>query len=470
MDEGRHHFLHKFLYPDSVAIIGASRNPLRPNYNLVANLVNLGYRGKIYPVNPEANELLGLKTYPDLKSIDGPIDLAVVSVAYNLTPTLLKECIEKGVQRVTLVAGGFSEAGEEGRRVQKEMADLLKQNGVRAIGPNALSPINTSISLAISFHPITRMKSGGLSLIFQSGLYEPRLEWLFSDFNLHLCKLIDLGNKMDVNEVDALTYLSRDPHTRVIGIHLESIEGNGREFLRLIRETSRQKHIVVLKTGRTEAGAQMAASHTGVIVRGNDLVFDAALKQAGAIRAHHIEEFFDLVRALERFGDLRFKGDRLAIATLPGGEAVVVTDLSHQSGFTIPRFKEETRKKLKPVFPPWDISGNPFDLGVSLQFHDPRKVYHTLLEAIVEDPGVDALAIQFPPRILDAPREFFQPFARAIRARKPIVLWFAGVPPGRHASLEWLEDQKIPVFPSPEKALQALLALHRLSSWKELRG
>ena len=457
------HFLQNFFYPESVAIVGASRNPFRPNHNLVANLVNLGFKGKVYPINPETDEILGLKTYPDLKSIEGPVDLAVLAVPYHLTPGLLKECVEKGIKRVTIVAGGFSETGEAGKKVQKEMAALLKQSGVRATGPNALSPINASINFAISFFPIQRLKTGGLSLIFQSGLYEPRLEWLFSDFNFHLCKLIDLGNKMDINEVDALTYLSRDPQTRVIGIHLESIEGNGREFLRLIREVSSSKHVVVLKSGRTDAGAKMAASHTGVIVRGNDLVFDSALKQVGAFRAQNIEEFFDIARALERFGPLSVKGPRLAVATLPGGEAVVVTDLCHQSGFALSPLTDETRKKLKSVSPPWQISANPFDLGVSLQFHDPRKVYQILVEALVEDPNVDAIAIQLPPQAIKIPQEFFRVFARGLRARKPIALWLPGTPSGRHEVLEWLEDQHVVVFPSPEKTLKALLALHRLS-------
>jgi len=461
MEKRENHFLEKFLHPESVAIVGASRNPLRPNHNLVANLVRLGFQGKVYPVNPETDEIAGVKAYPDLKSIEGPIDLAVIAVPYNLAPRLLKESIERGIKRVTVVAGGFSETGEEGKKVQKEMARLLRQNGARAIGPNALSPINAHTRFAISFFPIPKLNPGGLSFIFQSGLYEPRLDWLFTDFNLHLAKLIDLGNKMDLNEVDVLSYLSQDPQTRVIGIHLESIEGEGREFLRLIREASRSKHVVVLKSGRTEAGAQMAASHTGVIVRGNDLVFDAALKQAGAIRAQNIEDFFELSRGLERFGPYRFKGTRLAVATLPGGEAVVVTDLCHQAGFSLPRLQEKTLEKLKAVFPPWEISGNPFDLGVTLQFHDPRKIYAILLEALAEDPNVDALAIQLPPRVLNAPREFFQPFVQPLKAQKPIALWLPGVPPGRDESLQWLEDQHVPVFSSPENALKALFALHR---------
>lgn len=466
MKSSDHHFLHKFFYPESVAIVGASRNPFRVNYHLVANLVKLGFQGKIYPVNPEAGDILGLKAYPSLKSIEGPVDLAVVAVSHQATPSLLKECIEKGIKRVVLVAGGFSETGEEGRKVQKEMAALLKENGVRAIGPNALSPINPATNFAVGFHPIDKIKSGGLSLIFQSGLYEPRIEWLFSDFNLHLNKLIDLGNKMDINEVDALTYLARDPQTRVIGIHLESVEGDGREFLRLIREASRDKHVVVLKSGRTDAGARAAASHTGVIVQGSDRVFDAALKQAGAIRAQTIEEFFDLTRALERFGTLLLPGNRVAIATLPGGEAVIVTDLCQYEGLTMAGLQEQTINKIRPVFPPWEISVNPFDLGVALQFNDPRKVYPTLLDALVNDPNVDVIAMQVPSRAFNIPREFFQFFPQSLKAQKPIAVWVAGIPSGRLEVLEWLEEQNIPVFPNPEKVIKSLAALYRSTSFK----
>lgn len=228
--------------------------------------------------------------------------------------------------------------------------------------------------------------------------------------------------------------------------------------------------MVVLKSGRTEAGARAAASHTGVIVQGNDFVFDAALRQAGAIRAQNIEEFFDLTKALDRFGSLRLKGPRLAIATLPGGEGVIVTDLCQQEGFSVTPLQTKTKIKLKPIFPPWEISGNPFDLGVSLQFHDPRKVYITLLESIVADPNVDAVAVQLPLRATSLPREFFQIFPQSLKAGKPIAIWVAGTLPGTSETLEWLEDQQVPAFSSPEKVIKAFSALYRSSQFKTAKG
>jgi acetyltransferase len=460
MGQSEQHFLHTFCNPESVAIVGASNNPLRVNHHLVANLVELGFKGRIYPVNPKEEEVHGLRCFSSVKDIDETVDLAAIAVSHAQTLTVLQECVAKGIKRVVMVAGGFSETGEDGKRIQKEMGDLLRENGMRAIGPNALSPINAFANFAISFHRIEEIKRGGLSFVFQSGLYEPRLHWLLSECKIHLNKLVDLGNKMDINEVDALEYLVDDPDTRVIAIHLESIEGDGGRFFELIREACKSKRVVVLKSGRTEAGARAAASHTGVLVQGNDHIFDAALRQCGAVRAQNIEEFFEISRALERFGSIKPSGNRITIAVLPGGEGVVVTDLCQQEGLSMAEVTPETLDRLRPIFPSWDIEGNPFDLGVCLQFNDITEVYGRLVDSMIEDPNVDMMAMQLhfmAPRLM--PKEFFHIFQRAVAAGKPIALWAVGLRPGGYENLEWVESLRVPVFPSPEKAIKALYAL-----------
>ena len=230
MEDITDHFLHKFFYPESIALIGASTNPFRASYNLVGNQVKLGYKGRIYPVHPKEKEILGVKAYPSVTSIEEIVDLAVIAVSHAQTPKILQECIAKGIRRVVLVAGGFSEIGEEGRKIQQQMLELVRKSGFGLSAPTHSAPsipVTTSPSAST---PSKNSKTGGLSLIFQSGLYEPRLRWMFSAFNLHLNKLIDLGNKMDLNEVDALSYLVFDPRPGVIGLHLESIEGEGRGF------------------------------------------------------------------------------------------------------------------------------------------------------------------------------------------------------------------------------------------------
>jgi acetyltransferase len=457
------HFLERFLFPKSVAVVGVSRDPARIHYNLVANLVKLGFKGRVYPVNPHMDEILGLRAYPDLTSIEDDVDLVVVAVSHTKTLEILEDCVKKGVRCVVIVAGGFSETGQKGRELQRRMASLLARHKIRAIGPNALSPINVPIGLAISFHPLENLHEGGLSLIFQSGLYEPRLLWLFSRFNLRLNKLVDLGNKMDVNEVDVLSYLVDDEETRVIGIHMESIEGDGREFLNLLGRATSRKHVVVLKSGRTEAGARAVESHTGVMVRGSDVVFDSALRQFGAIRANTIEQFFYLCRSLERFGERRMKGNRVAIATLPGGEAVVVTDLCEQSGLRMARVSRETHERLRPIFPPWEIEANPFDLGVCLQFHNPKEVYARVSQALVDDPEVDAVALQVATPMCHLRVEFFEPLLQAARMGKPLLIWAPGIEPGETDTLRSLEERGVVFFPGPEKAIEALAALYRSS-------
>lgn len=461
------HFLDKFFHPEHLAIVGASGNPASFNYIMLNNLVVRGFKGRVYPVNPRGGAMQGLPVYPDVKSIDGPVDLAVISVPYLRTLDVVKDCVAKGVKLVAITAGGFSEAGPEGRALQKALADLVRENDIRAVGPNALSPYNTAVNLAISFNPVPQMKQGELSLIFQSGLYEVRLTRLISDANLHLAKLIDLGNKMDVNEVDAFSYLADDPATRVIGIHLESIEGDGREFLRLIRKASAEKHVVVLKSGRTSAGARAAASHTGVIVQGSDLVFDGALRQAGAIRAANIEEFFEIAQALERFGPLRLNGDRIAISTFPGGEAVVTTDLCYLNGLSMAAPGEATRKKIAAISPPWEVPANPYDLGLCSQFHDFRTMIRTYAEAMAVDPGVDGLAMEVIELILYP--ELCMDLAPLIEARKPLAFWVPGLLAGRHDVLSILENHYIPVFTSANRAVRALAALRRSTRFKHRR-
>ena len=457
------HFLHKFFYPESVAVIGSTGNPKRIGYNLLGNMAKLGYRGRLYPVNPKEKEILGIKTYPRVQDIEEIVDLAVIGVSQAHTPAVLRECIEKGIKRVVLVAGGFSEIGEEGKRVQREMLDLVRKNGVRAIGPNALSPINPRMNLAVSFQPLDEMRTGGLSLIFQSGLYEPRIRWLFAECNLRLSKLIDLGNKMDVNEVDALSYLVFDTETRVIGIHMESIAGDPLEFSRLLKQAAALgKRVIVLKSGRTEEGARAAASHTGAMVKGSDAIFDAVIKQCGALRVSTIEEFFDVARALERFGSLSLTGDRIVTVAGSGGEGVVLTDLVQQEGMEMARATPATMERLKSIFPPWDIGANPFDLGICLQFNDAAVVYNTLIQALAEDDNVDVLHVQIHQRVINAPRESLSVFTGVSALKKPIVLWSIGARPGANETLQWLEDHQIPVFDSPEKALRAAAALRRL--------
>lgn len=456
------HFLHSFFYPESVAVVGASKNEKTLNFNLFANLVNLNFRGTIYPVNPNTDQILGIKAYPDLKSIEGNIDLVVVAVPAGSALNVLRDCIAKKVKGVVLIPGGFAEAGEEGKTLQREARSLLKESGIRAIGPNTLSPFNTEINLTVAFRAIQKLTRGRLSLIFQSGLYDARINWLFSEFNLYINKLIDLGNKMDVNEVDALEYLGQDPGTEVIALHLESVAGDARAFLRLLKKISREKPVIVLKSGRTEAGAKAASAHTGAIIKSSDAVFDAALKQAGAIRAQTLDEFFDLAKIFEYLEPL--KSNRIHISTGPGGEGVLAVDLCQFHGLNLAQLSPETCDKLRSIFPPWDINGNPLDIGVCSQFHRGTDILTTALDAVAGDPDVDGIVMQARVDRFEGHSGFLETAPRVIGRGKPVVLWMTVMPQGENTIVHQLEARRIPVYPSAERAIKALSALHRYHS------
>ncbi|MFC2002553.1 acetate--CoA ligase family protein [Chloroflexota bacterium] len=469
MSNVKRHFLDSFFYPESVAVVGASNNVQTANFNLMGNLINLKFRGKIYPVNPNAEEILGIKAYPDLKSIEENIDLVVVSVPAGKVLDVIHDCVAKKVEGVVLVSGGFSETGEEGKRRQEEVFGLLRESGIRTIGPNTLSPINTENNLVISFHAIEKMKPGKLSFIFQSGLYDPRINWWFSEFNLYLNKLIDLGNKMDISEVDALEYLGQDPGTKVIALHLESIAGDARAFMRLLKQISREKPVIVLKSGRTEAGAKAASSHTGAIIKARDVVFDAALKQAGAIRVQTLDECFDLAKTFEYLYPP--KSNRIHVSTGSGGEGVLATDLCQCNGFTMAQPGPETYKKLRAIFPPWEINLNPFDLGVAVQFRSVTDIFRILLSALADDQNVDCLALELGGYPVSNPENLIDLASEVIKRGKPVAIWMAAMQAEDSTMVHKLEAKRVPVYPSVERAIRALSALYRCHKMQEaIRG
>ena len=465
MSNNKRHFLHSFFYPESVAVVGASGNQKTLNYNFVANLVNLKYPGKIYPVNPNADEILGMKAYPSVRNIEGSVDLAVISVPVAKALDVLRDCAAKKIRSVVLISGGFAEIGEGGRGLQDEALGLLRDNGIRAIGPNTLSPINADNNFTVSFRAIERLPRGRISFIFQSGLYDPRINWLFSDFHLYLSKLIDLGNKMDINEVDALEYLGQDPETEVIAMHLENVAGDARTFLRLLKQISREKPVIVLKSGRTEAGARAASSHTGSIIRASDAVFDAAFKQAGVVRAYSLDDFFDLAKIFEYLYPM--KSNRVHVSTGPGGEGVLTTDQCYFHGLAMAKLGAEAYSKLRAVFPPWEINANPLDLGVCAQFNSGIDVLPVIVDAVAGDEGVDCIALQARLDRLAQPDGFINAVTETIKRGKPVAIWMTVMPRGDNTIVDRMEERRIPVYPSAERAVKALAALHRSYKLRE---
>jgi acetyltransferase len=464
------HFLDNFFNPKSVAIVGATNNPFKMNYRLLQNLISLDFKGKLYPVNSNEQEIQGVRAFARLQEIPGNVDLVVTSVPAAKTMDIVKDCDVIGAKNLVIVTGGFSEGGEQGQELHRELGSFVREKGIRTLGPNTLSPINTSNHLSVSFNPIRKMKRGGLSFAFQSGFYEPKINWLFSQFGIN--KMLDMGNKIDINELDALAYFSDDPDTKVIAMHMESLHSNGREFFDLLKAVSRKKPTIILKSGRTPAGSKAAASHTGSLASENDVIFDSMIKQTGAIRARNLDEFFDLAKAFESL-ELPH-GNRMAIITLSGGEGVMATDACEMNGLKLARISNRTAKSLERIFPDWEIPLNPFDAGVCMEFHlSDIATFLETLAAIPEDENVDCVIMQMPPRLpsgktsssrnASEKEKFIQTLSRIKKAGKPFVLWRTGMDGEEDKLIEVLESHFLPIFASSERVIKALSAMYRYS-------
>lgn len=471
-------FLDKFFWPNSVAIVGATNNHLKMNFRILENLVNLKFKGRIYPVNTHAHSVLGIKAFSRLRDIKDNIDLVISAVPASQTMDIVKECNLIGVKRLVIITGGFSEGGDEGKRLTQEIASFVRENNIRTLGPNTLSPINTGNNLLISFNPVKKLKRGGLSFAFQSGFYEPKLNWIFAHLGIN--KIIDMGNKMDIHEADVLKYFLKDPDTKVIAMHIESLHSNGKEFFNLLRSTTREKPVIILKSGHTSAGSQAAASHTGSIAHENDVVFDSLVSQAGAIRAKNIDQFFDFAKA---FAFLPLpKGNKAAIIVLSGGEGVMATDSCQLSGLEIAELNSITHQKLKQILPPWKIPLNPFDAGVCMEFHLSKlKDFFSTLSAIPKDENADATIMQMPPDILyflssnpdtsEQTKKYLhdQYITSILNMRvceKPFVMWCSTMDEEEMTLVRILESSSLPVFQSSERAIHALSALYRYKQYK----
>ncbi|MBW1660448.1 MAG: CoA-binding protein [Deltaproteobacteria bacterium] len=470
------HFLDHFFWPDSVAIVGATNNPFKMNFRILENLVNLRFDGNIYPVNNRESEILGVKTYAKLQDIPNQVDLVVSAVPASKTMDVLKDCARIGVKHIVIVTGGFSEGGQDGKTLHEKIEAFAREKGLRILGPNTLSPVNTANSFIVSFNPVRKMSQGNLSFAFQSGFYEPKINWIFSHFGIN--KMLDMGNKLDINELDALEYFSRDPETHVIAMHIESLHSNGRDFFNLLKSVTMQKPVIILKSGRTQAGSRAAASHTGALAKENDVVFDCAIRQAGAIRAQNLEEFFDLAKAFS-FLPLP-KGDRLAIITLSGGEGVMATDSCEINQLKLASLSEKTHQRLKKIFPKWEIPLNPFDGGVCMEFHLANlEVFFDTLAAIPEDENVDFAIMQMPPDFIHLQsldesektspslyRQYVDLILKMNETEKPFALWSTSMDRQEMELIELIESYRLPVFPSSDRAVKSLAKMVRYSKYR----
>jgi acetyltransferase len=324
--------LNAFFEPRSVAVIGASTSPGKLGYTVVQNLVEGGYarEGKVYPINPKADQILGQTAYPSVKDVPGPIDLAVVVIPYQHVPEALKECGEKGIRAAIVITAGFREAGMEGLERERELLQIARQYEMRLVGPNCLGVIDTYTPLNASFSAGTP-PSGPMAFMSQSGaLGTAVLDWALAG-RLGLSKFVSLGNKADVDETELLKAWQDDPDSKVIMIYVEGLP-NGQKFIETARRVSLTKPIVAVKSGVTQSGSRAVSSHTGSLA-GSEQAYKAAFYQAGVLRAESMQSMFDIALALGYQPLLQ--GDRIAIVTNAGGPGILATDALERSAMPL---------------------------------------------------------------------------------------------------------------------------------------
>ena len=458
--------IESFFDPRSVAVIGASRTPGKGGYNIVENLLKLGYSGDIYPVNPRASQLLGLKAYPSLKDIPETPDLALVVLPPEQVLTSLEECIAKGIRSVIVESAGFGEMDASGARIEERMVDLAGQAGMRIMGPNSVGTINTMTRFDASlgrlhklFLPKVDIVPGSVGFICQTGLitgvYLPLI-----NTELGISKAACLGNKCDVDESDILEYMAADPQTKIIAMYLESIK-NGRRFMEISRRVVKEKPVLIFKSAVTGRGARASATHTGSVA-GEDRVYDAAFRQTGIIRVASFEQLWDFIQAFV-YAPLP-AGNRVAIINLAGSGCVTAVDACVRHGLEIAELSPGTVKKIKKIYPGWWRVRSPVDVWTAVEASGFEVTYTTATRAVMEDDNVDAVVVVMGAVDWMPGREVPELF-RDIRSQFPHKPLLAVSPLGDRQiytkMCQGFQALGIPSYTSDENAVTALAALCR---------
>ncbi len=448
--------LEKLFRPESVAVIGASHTPGKVGHDILNNLVTCGFDGEIIPVNPKGGELFGLNVYPSLLDYDGQVDMVIIVVPGRFVLDAARDAVARGAGAIIVISAGFKEIGEEGRKAEQELAEICRRGGARLLGPNCLGLINTEARLNASFAG-SMPEPGGIGVFSQSGALCTAMLDMAAGRHLGLSKLISIGNKADINEVDLLQALASDEQTKVIVGYLEDIS-SGDAFIKAAEEASSVKPVVILKSGTTRAGQKAAASHTGVLA-GAETAYGAAFKRSGVCRADTFEALFDYATALSMQPPPR--GDRILIITNAGGPGTMAADAVEKADLRVAELDRNITTALRGKLPAAASVGNPIDV---LGDADPER-YVEALRAGQQDPDVDGILILLTPQAMTRPAETARAIADNLDHSKPVLASFMGgrdVLPGRRE----LAAAGLPDYESPERAVAALKAMYQYGVWK----
>ncbi len=378
--------LDPVFHPRSVAIVGVPRG-MKIGKLFLISMLELGFAGEIYPVHPEAEEIDGIKAYPSVSAIPGPVDLAIVLVPHNRAMPVVKECAAKGVKGAVLFTAGYKETGtEDGKRLEEELTTIARSSGMRLMGPNCMGIYCPKSGL--SFFPGLSREPGSVAFITHSGSLGNILGRMAPAQGIRFSKAISLGNECDLDSAELLAYLGADPETEVIGAYLEGIK-DGRSFLAALGAAARNKPVILWKVGLTPEGSRAASSHTGALA-GSREIWDSVVRQTGAVPVVGLEALADTLMGFSLLP--RNLGDRMAILSGPGGLAVAAAEACGAEGLRLADLSDETRSTLSEFIPPTGTSlGNPIDVGLSASLE--MDIYVQAARNLAADPGVDAVAV-----------------------------------------------------------------------------
>lgn len=450
--------LDNFFNPGSVAIVGASRHKGKVGYEILANMVGAKYKGKLFAVNPEADEIEGVKCYRDLESIGQTPELVVIVVPARFVPAVMEQCAKAGVKSVIIITAGFKEVGKEGRELEQQVMQISKHAGIRVIGPNCLGVIVPANNLNASFGG-GLPRAGAIGYLSQSGALLTAILDMANASGIGFSKLVSIGNKAEVDEVDVMGALGSDAETKVIAGYLESIS-DGNSFVRQAEQISSEKPILLIKSGGTEAGAKAASSHTGSLA-GGEAAYEAVFERAGVVRCNSIREQFDYAQA---FANQPLPaGARVAVVTNAGGVGIMAADSVERQGLEFAKLADETIKRLLSKLPGEANVFNPIDvLGDAL-----AERFEFAIEAVLDDVNVDTVLVLLTPQAMSEPSETAKAIVRAARRKtgKPVLGCFLGA--GKvEEGIRILRAGGIPHIESAEGAVRTIKVMADYVRWR----
>ncbi|MFA5866772.1 MAG: GNAT family N-acetyltransferase [Actinomycetota bacterium] len=452
--------VRRLLYPHSVAVVGASRNPDSVGGALFRNLLKESFNGPVFPINPSATSIAGVLSYPSVLDVPSDIDLAVIVVPAEKVLDVVDECGKKGISGIVIISVGFGEAGAKGKERERLLKEKTLGYGIRVIGPNCLGVFNSdpNVRLDATFSPVTP-PAGNLSIGTQSGALGLALLDYANTINLGIANFVSIGNRIDISNNDLLEYWEEDEHTNVILLYVESF-GNPAKFTRIARRVSRRKPIVAVKAGKSVAGARAASSHTGALAAA-DVGVDALFRRAGVIRVTTIEEMFNVSELLTN--QPLPKGPRVGILTNAGGPGVLVADACEGMGLQVPTLSQAVQKKLRRFLPEEAAVTNPVDMVASA----PQESYKKALKAMLEDTELDAVIIIYIPPLITRPEDVAKAIKEVMSAYtgdKPVLANFM-MSAGSTPDLQIGPRRYVPSYVFPESAAQALAHAYHYSQY-----